>query len=237
MPRDRTVPRLADDIVRAWVAVGAGTVLSVPATLGYALSTARGVEVDELRSYGFSVLSVLLFSFVLYEILTWHTLRRATASQLSTWITKTTPTKPPTRLVRALNGGDATSWSAQSAVFALLVVIVLTFVPALRQDGLVVSMGLLVVIASWALVIFSYAAHYARENVNASALDFPGADPPVWSDYLYLSVQVSTTFSASDVTVVSTAMRRNVTAHCLIAFVFNTVIVALVVSALLTFAV
>ncbi len=67
-------------------------------------------------------------------------------------------------------------------------------------------------------------------------MEFPGDSAPTWDDYVYLAVQVSTTFSTHDGTVVTTAMRRKVTAQSVIAFVFNTVIVALVVSAMLTFA-
>ena len=43
---------------------------------------------------------------------------------------------------------------------------------------------------------------------------------------------MSTTFSASDVSVVTLKMRRIVIGHSLLAFAFNAVIVAIVVSAL-----
>ena len=49
-------------------------------------------------------------------------------------------------------------------------------------------------------------------------------------DFNYLAIQVSTTFSSSDVTIERTDARRVVSVHSLIAFAFNTIIVALLVS-------
>jgi uncharacterized membrane protein len=52
----------------------------------------------------------------------------------------------------------------------------------------------------------------------------------------YLATQVQTTFSSSDVTVGSTATRKIVTGHALVAFAFafafNTVIIALLIAVL-----
>ena len=55
-------------------------------------------------------------------------------------------------------------------------------------------------------------------------------------DFNYLAIQVSTTFSSSDVTIEHTAARRVVSVHSLIAFAFNTIIVALLVSVLVSVA-
>ena len=61
-----------------------------------------------------------------------------------------------------------------------------------------------------------------------------GAGTRRWSDgdYVYFAVSVGTTPGTTDVQVDSRHMRRVVTAHALIAFAFNTVILALVLSAL-----
>jgi uncharacterized membrane protein len=182
-----------------------------------------------------SGLATFLFVFVLYEVLTWRTFRKASSAALADWISKTTPDATRAKVLRLVSGGGASSWSVQAAVLALVAVVVVTFIPVLRHNPLVVGLGLSVVVSSWVLVVVTYAVHYAREDVATPGLELPGDADPVWWDYVYLSAQVSTTFSASDVTLLTTAMRRHVTAQCLIAFVFNTVIVALVVSALLTF--
>jgi uncharacterized membrane protein len=223
-PRDRSAPRLASDTFRAWLTTGVGLALSFLATTGYVLLALRnGHEFDQTVVVALSGLTTILFVFVLYEVLTWRTFARASPSEFTELITSTTPDPDRARVLRMVNGGGASSWSVQAALMALVAV-----------NVLVVVLGFSVVVSSWVLVVFTYAIHYAREDASQPGLEFPGAKP-IWWDYVYLSTQVSTTFSASDVTVTTTAMRRHVTAQCLIAFVFNTVIVALVVSALLTF--
>ncbi len=91
-----------------------------------------------------------------------------------------------------------------------------------------------VVTGSLLLTLTAYAVHYAREQSDNGGLDFPKTPTPTYADYFYLAVQVGTTFGASDVTVESTRMRRLVTGNSLISFTFNTVIVALLVSLLVT---
>lgn len=237
MPRDQSVPRLANDSSRAWLASAFGVAGSFAVGLGYiAYLRANDLEYEQLTATTVSGLTGVLGIFVAYEILTWRTFRRASAAELSAWLGETTPRQTRAKVLQALSGGGATSWSAQAAVFALLAVIVVSFVAELRDNPLVVSLGLALVIASWLLVVCAYAVSYARENIDSPGLEFPGDTAPTWSDYVYLAVQVSTTFSSSDVTVLTTAMRRHVAVHSVLAFVFNTVIVALLVSALLTFA-
>lgn len=92
-----------------------------------------------------------------------------------------------------------------------------------------------VVASSWVMVNVSFAIGYLRRQRRACRLGIPGDRAPTWDDYVYLAVQVSTTFSTSDVTVATTAMLRKVTAQSVIAIVFNTAIVALVLRKL-TFA-
>jgi uncharacterized membrane protein len=54
----------------------------------------------------------------------------------------------------------------------------------------------------------------------------------VFWDCVYLATQVQTTFSSSDVVVETTLTRRIVSGHTLVAFAFNTVIIALLIAVL-----
>jgi len=94
-------------------------------------------------------------------------------------------------------------------------------------------MTALLVLAAWATMVVTYAADYARRQAVSPGLEFPGEPPTGFGDYLYFSAAVSTTFGTTDVTVTTRALRRVVTGHALVAFVFNTVIVGLLVSTLL----
>ena len=62
-------------------------------------------------------------------------------------------------------------------------------------------------------------------------LDFPGG-PPAEMDFAYFAFTLGMTFQTSDVTIVSAEMRRVALGHAVIAFAFNTVILALAVSVL-----
>ena len=237
VPNDPSVPRLADDTYRSWVATGVGILGSTITTLGYIfLAKRNGLSYDPIVGIALSGLTGFLLIFGLYEALTWRTFQRATPAELVRWIHRTAPPADRARFRWLVSGGGASSWSVQAAVLALTAVIVVTFIEVLRHNVVVVVLGLFVVVASWILVVVAFALHYARENAAAQGLEFPGSAEPVWWDYFYLSSQVSTTFSTSDVTVLNTSMRRHVTGQSVIAFLFNSVIVALMVSALLTYA-
>ena len=78
-----------------------------------------------------------------------------------------------------------------------------------------------------------YAVHVARLDAVGGGLRFPGDDEErAFSDYLYLALAVQASFGPSDVQVTSRRMRRTLTGHMLIGWVFNTVVVASIVSLL-----
>ena len=85
----------------------------------------------------------------------------------------------------------------------------------------------LLIASAWAVEVTTYAVDYMRRDRTGGGLEFPGDAAPVFADYLYLAVAVGTTFGTTDVTVTSTAIRRTITGHALVAFVFNTVIISL----------
>lgn len=93
----------------------------------------------------------------------------------------------------------------------------------------------LVVAGAWATVVLTYSVAYLMRDARSGyrELSFPGeADHRSWTDYLYFSAATST-FAGSDAQVLSKRMRRTVTGHSVLAFGFNTVILAAVVSLLL----
>ncbi|WP_030691370.1 DUF1345 domain-containing protein [Streptomyces globisporus] len=104
-----------------------------------------------------------------------------------------------------------------------------SFEPAVRA-----SVALVMVVLAWVCVAVSFAVAFQADNLveEQGALEFPGEESPAWADYVYFALSVMTTFGTTDVTVTSREMRRTVTANSCIAFVFNTVTVASLVSAL-----
>jgi uncharacterized membrane protein len=110
-----------------------------------------------------------------------------------------------------------------------------------RTDWWQVGLGLWALTSAWVFLHTAYALHYAHLYYRdgdargaggaPGALRFPGG-PPAELDFAYFAFTVGMTFQTSDVTVASGAMRRTVLGHAVLAFGFNTVILALAVSLL-----
>lgn len=98
------------------------------------------------------------------------------------------------------------------------------------------------VAASWLLVHTTFALHYAHHYYgdgpapgpadDRGGLAFPGDEMPDYWDFLYFSFVVGMTCQVSDVQVTSRAMRRLTLLHGVLAFFFNTVVLALAVNLL-----
>ncbi|MCX2573296.1 DUF1345 domain-containing protein [Pedobacter sandarakinus] len=133
-------------------------------------------------------------------------------------------------------------------IFAI--VVVSTFAGLLAVILLLVSkdvapLDLVVAISgmflSWFLVHTTFAVRYAHlyyaktnklDAHKGAGLDFPGDSEPDFVDFAYFSFVLGMTFQVSDVEISSRKIRRLSLLHSLIAFIFNTVIVALTINAL-----
>lgn len=110
---------------------------------------------------------------------------------------------------------------------------------AARQthDTRYVLLALATVAGSWLLLPvefgLAYASLYHREGKGHHGLEFPGGDEtPDYADFLYFSITVAATSQTSDVVVSAKPMRRLVLLQALIAFVFNTGVLALSINIL-----
>lgn len=94
----------------------------------------------------------------------------------------------------------------------------------------------LTVALSWAAVHTGFALHYAHEYYRGKkpgGLQFPSGDQQEHADYwdfVYFSFVIGMTAQVSDVGITDKAIRRTVTAHGIISFVFNTALLALMVN-------
>lgn len=103
------------------------------------------------------------------------------------------------------------------------------------KDPLLLSLGVVTILLSWTFIQTIFTLHYAHEyyamhRVKAHGLKFPGAGKPSYWDFVYFSFVIGMTAQVSDVMVTTSAMRRIVTAHGLVAFVFNVALLALTVN-------
>lgn len=90
------------------------------------------------------------------------------------------------------------------------------------------------ILLSWGLVHSIFALHYAHEFYGekpaAGGLKFPGDNEPDYLDFVYFSFVVGMTFQVSDVAITSRAIRRTVTAHAIVAFLFNVTLLAIMIN-------
>lgn len=226
---------MCSDARRAWTAVLAafaveGLIVLYPAVTGSrpALSAAAFVVFAGLMAWA-------TFA-VTYVILTVWAFGGAVGDDLWARLTLPTQANRSDRPVRRwlLTGGGGSSWSVQASAAALIVVLVLSLSDLFRTAGwLLVAASVLSVTASWLVVLVSYALEYGRRHVAGAQFDFPGEEQRSFADFVYFSASVTTTFGTTDVLVLTSRMRRTVTGHAFLAFVFNTVIVALLVTSLI----
>lgn len=96
------------------------------------------------------------------------------------------------------------------------------------------------VFCSWTLIHTVFTLRYAhmyytynsRQHLEAGeephgGLDFPGAEHPDFLDFAYFSFVLGMTFQTADVTITGRNIRRLALLHGFLAFVYNTIIVAL----------
>ncbi|GAA3958979.1 DUF1345 domain-containing protein [Pedobacter ginsengiterrae] len=123
-----------------------------------------------------------------------------------------------------------------STFAGLLAVILLLINKDIEPIDLIVAISGMFL--SWFLVHTTFGMRYAHlyygdsKTNKGSGLDFPGNDEPDFIDFAYFSFVLGMTFQVSDVEISSRKIRRLSLLHSLIAFIFNTVIVALTINAL-----
>ncbi len=84
------------------------------------------------------------------------------------------------------------------------------------------------VLLSWVFIHTIFATHYASVFWrDGKGLVFPGNPDPNYGEFLYFSFCMAVASQVSDVTTQSADMRRLVLAHSLVAYLFNTAVIAL----------
>ena len=98
------------------------------------------------------------------------------------------------------------------------------------------SLAGMTVVTSWAFIQVMFALHYAHDYYAAltrgqpAGLQFPGDDRPGYGDFFYFSAIIGTSGQTADVSFVSKETRRVGTVHCILAYVFNTTVLALLIN-------
>lgn len=104
----------------------------------------------------------------------------------------------------------------------------------LRYDH--IALAALTILSSWAFTQVMFALHYAHDYYvaevqgNHGGLAFPGGHAPDYGDFLYFACVIGTSAQTADVSFTSRTMRRTGLLHCVLAFFFNTTLLALTIN-------
>ena len=111
---------------------------------------------------------------------------------------------------------------------------------AIKSGHAPAALGLIVtgvtVVLSWSFTHMLFALHYANiyyrphHHGPPGGLDFPGEHRPDYRDFLYYSFVIGCACQTADVNTTSREMRMLSLAHGVIAFAFNTAILALTIN-------
>jgi uncharacterized membrane protein len=116
-----------------------------------------------------------------------------------------------------------------AALGGLVGIVVLLLVGGDRSSGpaaaAIAAGGVFMV---WAALHLMYATRYAHlyYGVAAGGIDFNSDDPPAYRDFLYFSYNLGMTYQVSDTSVSTTTIRTVALRHCLLSYVFGTVVLA-----------
>jgi uncharacterized membrane protein len=102
--------------------------------------------------------------------------------------------------------------------------------------GAHIALAVCTVLSSWAFIQVMFALHYAHDYYAAACqgrpvgLRFPDDEHPDYGDFFYFSAIIGTSGQTADVAFVSKPMRRIGSLHCILAYLFNTTVLALVIN-------
>ncbi len=125
--------------------------------------------------------------------------------------------------------------SALASLGAIVVELASTPAHGNARHPMQLIIATLTILLSWAFTHTIFALHYAHEfysedGKNGCGLTFPGGEDPDYWDFVYFSFVIGMTSQVSDVAVACKPIRRTVTAHGIISFVFNAALLALTVN-------
>lgn len=227
------VPRACSDVFRFWVSLALGVLVALVfeiVVIALQVTGARGHTDEQFElEFGFGARLTTWIGFaVTYLALGLHAFARCDRAELVRRVlAKPLPASPVKRWLLA--GGGGTGWPIVIATVAFFTIITAVLRRG-QSTSLVLALAAFTVVTCWMVITFSFALQYARQDIEQGGLQFPGAHQPVFTDYNYLAIGCSATFGTTDTTVVSSSMRRIVSVHSVLGLLMNTVVVAVLLS-------
>ncbi|ENW81986.1 hypothetical protein F909_01675 [Acinetobacter sp. ANC 3929] len=149
-----------------------------------------------------------------------------------------------THILKRAQQQDEGKWMILIVVLIAIVVCFISIVvqlshvpkdlPILKGVLILLTMG--TIFSTWLLLHTLFAIHYAHDFYLAKSrheeagLEFPKTDQPDYLDFIYFSYIIGTSAQTADVSITSSSLRHLNIFHCVLAFIFNTVILAVAIN-------
>ncbi|MBO0733719.1 MAG: DUF1345 domain-containing protein [Methylocapsa sp.] len=108
--------------------------------------------------------------------------------------------------------------------------------------GLHIGLAAMTIVTAWLFIHLIFGFHYAHEyfdelpdrpgtsRAGRGGLVFPGTDEPDYYDFLYFSYVIGVACQTADVAITSGTIRRAAAVHGVLAFFFNSAVLALTIN-------
>lgn len=166
----------------------------------------------------------------IFLLLSWLIFRDLEGAQLRSQLTRTVERS---QLLRWLLLSSPTSWASTVLIIGVISVVLLTTGNG-NNNLWIIPICIVGVAGSWVLMVGVMAVEYMRSWANVDSMAFPGTEERVFADFIYLSIQLSTTFSSADVELTRRSIRGLASLHSVLAFAYSTAIIAVFASLLIT---
>ncbi|MCW2531909.1 MAG: hypothetical protein JWP62_1479 [Blastococcus sp.] len=215
LPSDLPVTRLPPAAWGLWQVAASGAVGTAAAVV-IALATPVDATYGVLLGWDVGTLVYLLW--------VWQLNRGLDSEGTAEAAVREDPTRPVTDVILLV------------AAVASLAAVIYAVADAGHSSGaaqaLKLTLGISSIANSWFLVHTLFAMRYAREYYvdEDGGIDFNTADPPVWTDFAYLSFTIGMTFQVSDTDLQTSELRRLALRQMLISYLFGAVIIAIAIN-------
>ena len=104
------------------------------------------------------------------------------------------------------------------------------------NKGAHIALAGVTVLTSWAFIQIMFTLHYAHDFYAAAChgrppgLQFPDEVHPDYGDFFYFASVIGTSGQTADVSFVNKPLRRIGTLHCILSYLFNTTVLALLIN-------
>lgn len=222
------LPLRFDDGFRGTIAIVVALPLMVIAIVNGVL---RGDSVALGSVIGLAGLSLTVFALV-YVIWT-HRLFRTTPHGEVARIAAEQYRRGPSRLERWMGFAGTESWAMWAAIASILVAMATAIAWYSDRTLWLPLVTMATAMSSWVLMAYAFALRCLRLHAAGEEISFDIREAPEFSDFLSMSYMIATIAALSAGTPRTRAGLRSVRGQTIIAFAFNSLVIAMIVSLVL----